>query len=380
MRLTRLYFSDITNISYKKDVLILDWLADLMAAIGVVLNGIPQGIMAMTLGFAVFPTTFSFIFASAINGIFQSVAPLSFQAESLALTGKLGQNIRERTSIIFGGSLIMLAIGLSGTLTKIVNFLGNDIINAMMAGVGIMLAKISLEMCKGPQKSGWVSLSIALLTYIISHDLVWTICLSVIGTSLFAVVIEKYNAKLPEYVTARRFIFTKPIFNSTVMRGALSLACLNIGANLSYGLITGQMTGVKPNPVNLNLLTSTQALADMGTSLLGGAPVETIISATASAPEPVIAGIMMMLIMAVILLAGWLPKIGRFVPSSSIAGFLFVLGAFVTFPENAASSLASPNPTIAALTMIVTALIDPFAGLLAGGCLKCILPLLGLGA
>ncbi len=35
----------------------MHWLTDLMAAIGVVLNGIPQGIMAMGLGFAVFPTT-----------------------------------------------------------------------------------------------------------------------------------------------------------------------------------------------------------------------------------------------------------------------------------------------------------------------------------
>lgn len=64
----------------------MHWLADFLAAIGVVLNGIPQGIMAMALGFAVFPTTFSFVFASAVNGIFGSVAPISFQAESLALT------------------------------------------------------------------------------------------------------------------------------------------------------------------------------------------------------------------------------------------------------------------------------------------------------
>ena len=174
----------------------------------------------------------------------------------------------------------------------------------------------------------------------------------------------------------RRFIFTKPTFNPRIVRGALSLACLNIGANLSYGLITGQMTGIKPNPVNLNLLTTSQALADMGTSLLGGAPVETIISATASAPEPVIAGCLMMLIMAVILFAGWLPKIGKYVPSASIAGFLLVLGMFVTFPENAATALAGKEQLIAATTMIITALVDPFVGLLSGGLLKVVLPLL----
>ena len=356
----------------------MHWFADLIAAIGVVLNGIPQGIMALSLGFAVFPTTFSFLLVCAINFIFNSVAPVSFQAESLALTGNLGRNTKEYTSIIFGGSIIMAIIGLTGTLTKIVGILGNYIITGMMAGVGIMLAKIALEMARNNQKSftGWVSIAIAVVTYLISNDLVWTICLSVIGSSLYAVFGEHYRNELPANVTMRRFIFTKPTFNPRIVRGALSLACLNIGANLSYGLITGQMTGIKPNPVNLNLLTTSQALADMGTSLLGGAPVETIISATASAPEPVIAGCLMMLIMAVILFAGWLPKIGKYVPSSSIAGFLLVLGMFVTFPENAATALAGKEQLIAATTMIITALVDPFVGLLSGGLLKVVLPLL----
>lgn len=357
----------------------MHWLADLLAAIGVVLNGIPQGIMAMSLGFAVFPTTFSFVFASGVNGLFGSVAPISFQAESLALTGNLGKNIRERTSIIFGGSLIMIVIGVTGSLTRIVSFLGNHIMAAMMAGVGIMLARIAIQMTKTEKRTGWISIAVAALTYLITKDLVWTIVLSVILSSCYASLVEHYRAALPDYVTARKFHFLKPTFSWRVLRGALSLACLNIGANISYGLITGQMTGLKPNPVNLNLLTSTQALADMGTSLLGGAPVETIISATASAPEPVIAGVLMMLIMAVILFAGWLPKIGKYVPSASIAGFLFILGAVITFPENATSALSGTNNLIPAVTLVVTAVFDPFAGLLTGGVLKFVLPLIGLG-
>ncbi len=358
----------------------MHWFADLMAAIGVVLNGIPQGIMAMGLGFAVFPTTFSFLLVAAINFIFHSVAPVSFQAESLALTGNLGRNTREFTSIIFGGSVIMAIIGFTGVLTRIVHLFGNQVITAMMAGVGVMLAKISLDMSKVHHHSltGWLSIIIAVITYLISKDLVWTICLSVILSSLYAVLGEHYRANLPANVTVRKFIFTKPTFNLRIIRGALSLACLNIGANLSYGLITGQMTGIKPNPVNLNLLTSSQALADMGTSLLGGAPVETIISATASAPEPVIAGCLMMLIMAAILALGLLQKVGKYVPSSSIAGFLFVLGMFVTFPENAATALAGKEQLVAATTMLVTALVDPFVGLLSGGLLKVLLPLFAL--
>ncbi len=204
----------------------MHWLADLLAAIGVVLNGIPQGIMAMALGFAIFPTMFSFIFASAVNGVFGAVAPLSFQAESLALTGNLGRNLRERTSIILGGSIIMLLIGVTGTLTKIVDILGNNIMAGMMAGVGIMLAKIALGMAKQEQLTGWMSVALAAVTYLVTKDLVWTIVVSVVGSSLAAVFIEHYRAELPEHVTARRFVFTKPMLSVRVVRGGVESGLL----------------------------------------------------------------------------------------------------------------------------------------------------------
>lgn len=356
----------------------MHWLSDFIAAGGVVLNGIPQGIFAMSLGFAIFPTAFSFILVSIVNGFFLSPVPVSFQAESLALTGNLGNTRRERTSIIFGGSVIMAVIGLTSSLTKIVSLLGRPIIDGMMAGVGVMLAKIAVDMAKKEKKTGWGSIALAAVCYLITKNLVWTIIVSVIFSTLFADVFLHYRKELPKNITVRRFIFTKPAFNFKVIRGALGLACLNIGANISYGLITGQMTHIHPNPVKLNVLTSGQALADMGTSLLGGAPVETIISATGSAPEPVLAGIIMMVIMAIILLLGWLPKMGKFIPAASIAGFLFILGAVVTFPENASLAFSSAHKVISALVLIITAIFDPFSGLVVGGVLKFVLPIFHL--
>ena len=357
----------------------MEFVRDIIAAIGVVINGIPQGILAMSLGFSIFPTTFSFVFGAAMNGAFQSVVPLSFQAESLALTGELGKNHRERVSIIFWGSLIMLFVGLSGTLTLIVSSLGEDIMAGMMAGVGVMLAKISMTMIKDQQNIGRISIASALVVYFVTKDLVWTITLSVIVSSIYAHYVENFLLELPEHVTQRKFKLSKPAMSFRILRGALSLACLNVGANISYGLLTGQMTGKNPNPVNLSLITIIQSVVDMGTSLLGGAPVEVIISATGSAPNPVFSGIVMMLIMALILFLGLLPKLGRYVPSSSIAGFLFVLGVFIIFPDNAHMALSGDQYSIAAITIVVTAIIDPFSGLLTGAVLKYILPLLGLG-
>jgi len=83
--------------------------------------------------------------------------------------------------------------------------------------------------------------------------------------------------------------------------------------------------------------------------------------------------------MAAILAIGWLPKLGKYVPSASIAGFLFILGTVVIFPENATAALHGADGTVAAITLVVTAVADPFAGLLSGAALKFILPLIGLG-
>ena len=69
----------------------------------------------------------------------------------------------------------------------------------------------------------------------------------------------------------------------------------------------------------------------------------------------------MMGIMAVILFCGLLPKIGKYVPSQSIAGFLLILGAVVTVPG---------DTIVAGVTMGVTAFTDPFFGMLAGTALK----------
>ena len=84
-----------------------------------------------------------------------------------------------------------------------------------------------------------------------------------------------------------------------------------------------------------------------------------------------------MLIMAIILATGVLPKLGKYVPTESIAGFLFVLGAFVTVSGNIQPAVSN-NPLVGSVTMVVTALFDPFFGMLAGLVIKFILPMIGV--
>ena len=82
-------------------------------------------------------------------------------------------------------------------------------------------------------------------------------------------------------------------------------------------------------------------------------------------------------IMAVILLTKALPWIGQYVHRASIAGFLFVLGVFVTFATNIAGAISiggsfagpygfGPAGMVIGASAFVTAKFNPFYGLVAG--------------
>ena len=84
-------------------------------------------------------------------------------------------------------------------------------------------------------------------------------------------------------------------------------------------------------------------------------------------------GILSVAVIGLILIFKLLPKIGRYVPSSSIAGFLFVLGIFKTVVLDAPVAFAT-NAAVGGTAMVVTAVTNPFLGMVAGVAAK----LLGL--
>ena len=220
-------------------------------------------------------------------------------------------------------------------------------------------------MVKSDAISGGVSLAVALITYYFTKDsantLVYTIVISVVASCIANAIFNKEKSSI--IVEDDKFIRQKFTINANVILGALGMVCLNIGSNISFGGITaGMATG---GNYNVDTLTVISSLADMCSSFFGGAPVESIISATANAPHAVWAGVAMMVVIGVILLLKLLPKIGKYVPASSIAGFLFVLGIFKTVVLDAPSALAT-NAAVGGTTMVVTAVTNPFLGMLAG--------------
>lgn len=355
----------------------MDFLKDLLAALSVILNGLPQGLLALSFGFASVPTAFAFVVGAVGCLALGVVAPVSFQAETITLAGTMGKDMKDRLSMIIFAAIGMTIIGLFGMLERIVGFIGPEITNGMMAGVGIMLARVSLDMAKKNKVVGYVSMGISFVTYMLTKDLVYTITFSVIASSALAFALKQ---KSDINITGReKLVLQKPVMNAGVFRGALALICLNIGANIAFGKITGEIANTN---VNIDHLSIVSSLADLASALFGGGPVESIISATGGAPHPLMSSVLMMALMAVILFAGLLPKIGRYIPSESIAGFLFVLGAIVTAPSSASAALnvtgVPGGAIVGGITMTVTAITDPFFGMLAGVIFRALAGILGM--
>ncbi|HWR39124.1 MAG TPA: NCS2 family permease [Patescibacteria group bacterium] len=358
-------------------------LADFLAALGVIINALPGGLYAMTFGFASVPTSLGFLIGAIGCGLLGVVSPVSFQAETLTLAGTMGRNIQERLSIVFWEGVFLLIIGLLGLFKVIVAFIGPVITSGMMAGVGIILARVAVEMTsRNPVISG-ISIVSALLTYYLvpnpAEKLVYTIVICVAASSLAGFLLKKPVTLLID-PARERFVRQKILFNRHILRGALGISALNVGANIAFGNITAQT--LAKTSVDLDHLTIISSLADMASSLFGGAPVQAIISATGAAPHPLAAGVLMMALMAAILVAGLLPKIARYVPNESISGFLLVLGAIVTVPVNAGlalqSGLNTPESIVGGVTITVTAITDPFFGMVAGLLVRFLISLCGI--
>ena len=340
-------------------------LENLLAALAVVLNGLPQGLLALSYGFGAFPTALGMFVGAIGMVVFKQFAPISFQAESIVLAGTLGKNRDERLNITFFSGLIMVIIGGLGMLQVTIDFIGPSSLSGMMAGVGFMLAKVGIDMIKENSVAGWSSMITAILTYFITKDLVYTIVISVFASSLAWLIINKRNnvdSNIEVNLENEKLKPMKFIFNKNVIRSSLAVATLQIGGDIAYSSITGSIAN---KPVNVDFITIYSGLADLASAFFGGGPVETIISGTAAAPNPELSGVLMTVIMGLILIAKLLPKIAKYVPSQSIGGFLFVLGAIIVFPSNMLAGLEG-SPLVGAVTAIVTAVTDPFVGMVAG--------------
>ena len=383
----------------------------IIAVIFVAVNGMTMLAWAAAQGYKMKPTAFAFLVGAVGNLITGSITPISGQSSILTVSHFM-KNINERIGALLIAVIVMIPLGLTGAVTRIAEFAGNAVVFGMMAGVGLMVAGISIDMVKQSSRTGCISFVGALGTWAMfqsvpglignPHALVYVIAVSVTLATVDFVFLQKdpetgkrgrridifkvskdagyvgdmKETENPKFWTKaywEEFKIVKPKFGFYAFYFALAFISLNIGTNIAFGNITAGFTSPPGEPPaivqNMDHLTVINSVADIPSVLLGGAPVGAIISATAAAPAPVMAGVVMMLLCALLLLLGLMTKAMKYVPVQAIAGFLFIIGFFSTFLPNLRNSAlyAGGNWAETATAVALTAITkNPFLGLVGG--------------
>jgi AGZA family xanthine/uracil permease-like MFS transporter len=365
----------------------------LLAVFFVVVNGATQLFYAQSLGYKLKPTGLAY-FVGAIGNLFTgSVVPISGQAETITMSGLI-KNLNVRVAALLIASAVGIFVGATGLLSRIVDFSGTTVISGMMAGVGLILATVGVSLAKQEVRAGIISIVSAIAVWVLSHDVVYTIAASVFLSSMDYCLLQKRRVNLNDVAKTAGidaesdnwrfwtkdywadFKAIRPRFTLGALLGGLGFICLNVGSNISFGNITASIAGTEPK---LNALSLINSLADIPSILFGGMPIEAIISGTAGAPWPVAAGIAMMAVSGALLLTGLMTKIGRYVPSQSIAGFLIIIGFSLTLVPNLSAVAASGSPLEGIVAGSVTMLTsNAFIGMAAGVIVKVTGGLFGL--
>ncbi|OGO05981.1 MAG: hypothetical protein A2Y73_06730 [Chloroflexi bacterium RBG_13_56_8] len=369
---------------------------DILVALMTCLDAASGAVLAAFYGFSLIPSGIGFLVGAIGVLAWGLKTPLSFQQEGIVLAGTLGTNKRERVSIIVGAAVLTGLIGILGFPQAIVDSLGPGIFYGMLAGVGLYLARVALNLAARNWLIGLPVLVVAILVQLLTDNLVWAITASIPLGMLLGYLLketpikgeleksgEEASNSDPSGATPLNLpgvlgelSFYRPSFlNWKVVRGLLACSMLTLGGNITYSAINAEIAG---SAAHFNEVTILSGVADLFSALFGGASMEVIVSATAAAPHATIAAFLFMAIFGILLLIGLVRKFARYVPLAATGGYLFVIGAMLSLPFNAADAFAQGNPVVVAITMAVTAWIDPFTGMVAGVLVQAIMGWLGV--
>jgi AGZA family xanthine/uracil permease-like MFS transporter len=364
----------------------MNW-QDVSVALLSLLDVAGGAVLALSFGFLLLPSAAGFIVGAVGSLLTGSITPVSFQQESLVLAQGLSKDMRPRVSMILIAALLTGLLGLFGLPQTIVDKIGPEIFLGMLAGVGLYLTKVGLDLAKDKLIIGIPCAIVALGVQIWTNNLVYAVTASVpLGILIQWLLVKSGRSTVSEIVVPKypgwwagmktEFRAIKPILSVSVLIGALALATFTLGGNIAY---TGVNLGMANNPAQTyNQVTVISGLADFASSLFGGASMEVVVSATAAAPHPIISGALLMLGAAIVLLSGLIYKVAKYIPLSAMGGYLIAIGAVLVLPWNAMDAFKAGNPIVVALTMAATAFTNPFYGLVVGFVVKLVMGMLGI--
>lgn len=391
---------------------------DLLASLAMLADVIGEGLVAITLGWAVKPAGIGFLVGMALLIGFRSVAPVSFEVESLTIVSRIAK--RKWHVMIYAvilAGIIGAIMGALGFISAIVEFIGPAIQYGMMTGVGIILAIVAVDLIKENKTIGIVSAAVAFIVFFATIDdpsaIIYALAASV-GVSIVVARFVKFEPILPdpkrEKISTilpfrnlgalfRKYQETEETQSDTgtkekviklltrndkilLVRAALALIALRLGTGIAYPAIDSDIAGIDPvTGSGHSVFDVTSIIAGISgatSAFFGGTPLEPIISGTAASPNPVLSAALMMGIAGVILLLGWIGKAATYIPVQAVTGFLLLLGALIIFPENAPLAMEE-DPIVGGVTATVTAAtMDPFIGMIAGLITKGLMAVFGV--
>jgi AGZA family xanthine/uracil permease-like MFS transporter len=383
-------------------------LDDIAGALSMLADVIGEGLVGISLGWAAKPTGIGFIVGLVFLLGFRSLAPVSFEVESLTIVSRIAKRAWHIMiyAVILAG-IIGAILGAIGAYSTIVEFIGPAIQYGMMTGVGIVLAIVAVDLIKENKMIGLISAASAFIVYFATRTdpsaIIYALAVSVV-ISVVVGRFRKFDPILPD-IKREKIHLVLPwkkfgqLFRSyqsyevsdsnagsqktttvikrltrsdkiLIVRAALSLLALRVGTSIAYPSIDYDIAGVpQVTGSGASIFDATNiiaGLAGFASAIFGGAPLEPIISGTAAAPNPILAAALMMAFAAVILLLGLMGRAARYVPLQAVTGFLLLLGTLIIFPENAPLAMES-DPLVGGVTAVVTAAtMDPFIGMIAG--------------
>lgn len=368
-------------------------IATILAALGMTADGVAEGLYAIRHGFSARVAAVGYAIGAAIVWLSNAVTPLTFTVESIAVATRTAKERPQILYIVVLSAIPSIVLGALGLYSTLVGLLDPAVIAGTIGGVGIILTGVGVDYIKTRPLVAGSSTLVGFGIYLFTEDLV----LVIIGAVLVGTLVSRFvpgslerrlrgvseeeegeeeeGAAEPPDDSFRPITFDRDLLLSRpVLVGAFAVFALRTGAVVSYDTVNADIAGTEPT---LDMVTLMAGVGSLASGLLGGPPLETTPAPMAAAPNPVLSTALYMTIMAGVAGLGLIRRVGAIIPLQAIAGFLVVLGIPVIMPEQLPTAVESPLAGGTALA--VTALTNPFYGIVAGELVALVLEFVGDG-
>ena len=359
-------------------------LAAIVAALGMTADGMAEGMYALRHRFSARAASIGYAIGAALGWFYNVVTPITFTVESITIATRMARKPPQILYIVALSAVPSIVLGLLGLYSSFVSFLDAAVVAGVIVGVGVILAGVGVDYLRDRPVVAVPAALGGVLAYALTDNLVVVIFASMVaGTAARYALPERWQPAVDDQpgdngddgqddggrqrdASGDRGLHLIPLrwrdmVARPVLVGAFSLFALRTGAVVSYSRVNAQLAGQDPA---LDGLTVIAGVGSLASGLLGGPPIETTPAPMAATPQPVFSTVLFMALMAVLTFAGLVGRLGRHVPLQAIAGFLLVVGIPVIMPENLPT--VAQAPLAGGTALVVTALSNPFYGLLAG--------------